>query len=199
MKGYTIGIDDDMFCRGAVPMTKQEVRVVALAKARIQPADVIADVGAGTGAFSVEAALLAPRGRVWAVERSADGIALIRENARRFAAHNITVCPGEAPEALAGLPALDVAFIGGSGGRLAAIFAVCYDLLRPGGRLVVNAVTVETLAAAVALLRQHDLAAREAVGVQVTRVREIAKSHLLQAQNPVYIISGVKRAEGGST
>lgn len=197
MRGYTIGIGDAQFCRGAVPMTKQEVRVVALAKACIQPTDVIVDVGAGTGSFSVEAALLAPHGRVWAVERSPEGAALIRENARRFAAENVEVCLGEAPAALAGLPPADVAFIGGSGGKLASIFAACYALLRPGGRLLVNAVTVETLAAAVALVQQYGLAQTEAVGLQVTRLTPIGQSHLLRAQNPVYIIKGVKKAGGG--
>lgn len=191
---YSMGIRDDQFCRGSVPMTKQEVRVVALAKAQIRPADVIIDVGAGTGSFSVEAALLAPQGRVFAVERNPEAVALIRKNARKFAAGNIDVRLGEAPGALAGLPPADVIFVGGSGGQLGAILAAGYALLRVGGRLVVNAVTVETLVAAVDQLRQYDLAEWEAVGLQVTRLECIGRSHLFRAQNPVYIIKGVKRA-----
>ena len=102
-------------------MTKQEVRAAALGKLAVRPGDGCWDVGAGTGSVSVELALAAHCGRVYAVECEADACALIRRNRERFGAWNMTLVQGRAPEALAGLPAPDVVFIGGTGGGMAGV------------------------------------------------------------------------------
>ena len=81
------GIPDELFIRGDVPMTKQEVRAVALAKLRLTATDTVWDVGAGTGSVSIEAALVARAGSVWAVERNAAGVRLIRENVGAHVKH----------------------------------------------------------------------------------------------------------------
>lgn len=112
------GIPDELFIRGDVPMTKQEVRAVALAKLRLTATDTVWDVGAGTGSVSIEAALVARAGSVWAVERNAAGVRLIRENADAFGCGNVHAVPGVAPEALAKLPVPDAVFVGGSAGEL---------------------------------------------------------------------------------
>ena len=109
-----IGIKDEDFVRGKVPMTKEEIRILTLVKARIAPDAVVYYVGAGTGSISIEAARMAPQGHVYAIEKNPDGIALIAENAKKFGAENITVVEGTAPDALADLPALDAAIIGGN-------------------------------------------------------------------------------------
>ncbi|MDR3589142.1 MAG: precorrin-6Y C5,15-methyltransferase (decarboxylating) subunit CbiT [Negativicutes bacterium] len=195
MKEHSLGIADELFIRGDIPMTKQEVRILALAKARIGPRDSVIDIGAGTGSLTVEAALLARQGRVFAVEREQAGIGLIRTNAARFEAGNITVIEGSAPEALTGLPAADVIFIGGSGGQLASILETSDQLLKAGGRLVIMAVTPETLHEALTGLESRGGYAVEASGLQVTRLRQAGTKHLFQALNPVYIIAATK---GGS-
>ncbi len=186
------GIPDNEFIRGDIPMTKQEVRILALVKARIGAADTILDIGAGTGSFSVEAALLAPRGRVYAVEKEPEGVGLIRANAAKFCTANLEVVAGAAPEALAGLPAADVIFIGGSGGYLEEILAAADSLLKPGGRLILAAVTVETLHQALAVLDTRPDYDTEAAGVQVTRLRKAGGKHMFQAGNPVYLIACIK-------
>lgn len=195
MRTHSLGIADELFVRGDIPMTKQEVRILALAKARIGETDIVVDIGAGTGSLSVEAALLARRGEVFAVEREPDGIELIGANATRFETGNIRIIQGNAPEALASLPAADVIFVGGSGGRLNAILETTDRLLKTGGRLVIMAVTPETLTEALTAMESHGGYAVEASGVQITRLRRAGTKHMFQALNPVYIIACTK---GGS-
>ena len=96
----TPGLPDDAFIRGAVPMTKQEVRAAALAKLAVTPTDTLWDVGAGTGSVSVELALAAPAGQVYAVECDPEACILIQKNREKFAAYNLTLIEGKAPKAL---------------------------------------------------------------------------------------------------
>ena len=192
MKTYFPGIADEDFSRGDVPMTKQEVRTLALAKAKITATDTIIDIGAGTGSLSVEAALQAKEGRVFAIERESAGIELIRMNAERFGANNVIPLLGLAPDALQDLPPADVIFIGGNGGHLSEILVQADALLKVGGRLVAMAITVETLYHVLDFLRGKVDYEVEACGVQITRIRPVGTSHMLQALNPVYMIAGTK-------
>lgn len=194
---YFPGIADECFVRGDIPMTKQEVRILVLAKAQIGANDIIVDIGAGTGSLSVEAALQARAGQVFAIEREPEGIELIRTNATKFGAHNINPLLGSAPDALAGIPAADVIFVGGSGGRLREILDKADELLKAGGRLIITAVTVETLSGALGAMREKPEYTVEAFGVQVTRIRQIAASNMLQALNPIYIIACTKGGYNG--
>lgn len=115
------GIPDGEFVRGAVPMTKREVRSLVLSSLMLSADSIVVDIGAGTGSVSVEAALSAYNGAVYAVERKPEALALIAENTVRFHTDNVRIVEGEAPEALDGLPPADAYFIGGSGGRLERI------------------------------------------------------------------------------
>lgn len=187
-----LGIADSEFIRGDIPMTKQEIRILTLAKARIKATDIVLDIGAGTGSLSVEAALLAEQGRVIAIERQPAGISLIKANAARFGAANLETVLGAAPEAMAGLPMVDVILIGGSGGKLPAILDCADQLLKPAGRLIITAVTVETLAA-LNILRAKSNYSVEACCVQVTRIEQAGASNMFKALNPVYIIAGIKQ------
>jgi len=145
--------------------------------------------------LTVEAALLARQGKVFAIEREPAGISLIRANAAQFEAGNITIIEESAPEALAGLPAADVIFVGGSGGQLGAIIEAADRLLKAGGRLVIMAVTLETLYEALQAMQDRSGYKTETCGVQITRLRQAGTKHLFQALNPVYIIACTK---GGS-
>lgn len=189
----TGGIPDELFVRGEAPMTKAEVRAVTLAKGRLKDEHVVWDIGAGTGSISVEAALAAGKGAVYAVEKEADAVELIKENSALFGAGNITVCPGEAPAALAGLPQPDRVFIGGSGGNLPEIIAYAHAQMPSGGRLVVNAVVLETLSTAVQVLQKLDFQDIEITQVSIARTVNAGRLHMFKSHNPVFVISGEKK------
>lgn len=188
------GIPDELFIRGGVPMTKQEVRAVALAKLRLTATDTVWDVGAGTGSVSIEAALVARAGSVWAVERNAAGVRLIRENADAFGCGNVHAVPGVAPEALAKLPVPDAVFVGGSAGELPSIVEAALEK-NSQVRLCVPCVTVETLTEACALLSGSRFKGFEACQVSAARAEAVGSHHLMKAQNPVFLVSA--RGAGG--
>lgn len=188
------GIPDELFIRGDVPMTKQEVRAVALAKLRLTATDTVWDVGAGTGSVSIEAALVARAGSVWAVERNVAGVRLIRENADAFGCGNVHAVPGVAPEALAKLPVPDAVFVGGSAGELPSIVEAALEK-NSQVRLCVPCVTVETLTEACALLSGSRFKGFEACQVSAARAETVGSHHLMKAQNPVFLVSA--RGAGG--
>ncbi|WP_297241545.1 precorrin-6y C5,15-methyltransferase (decarboxylating) subunit CbiE [uncultured Flavonifractor sp.] len=185
------GLPDEAFLRGNVPMTKEEVRALALSKLRLAERHVVWDVGAGTGSVSVECALSCPAGRVFAVEKKEEALALLEENRERFHAANLSIVGGTAPEALKDLPAPDRVFIGGTSGELGEILDVIFDK-NPAARVVCTAVTLETVAEAAKLFAH--LEGADMVQVSATRTRSAGRYHLMDAQNPVWIFSGEGRA-----
>ena len=189
-----LGIADEEFIRQDVPMTKQEIRILSLVKAQIAPDAVVYDIGAGTGSLSIEAARLAPKGEVYAIERSSEGINLIRANAANFAVTNMQVIQAEAPDGLADLPEADAILIGGSGSRLPEILETVTPKLKQAGRLVLNCITVQTLMQCIEFMRQHsDIYIYEAIQVQVTRLQQVGTYDMAKANNPIYIVTCWKK------
>ena len=182
------GLPDEAFERGDVPMTKQEVRAAVLAKLAVRPEDILWDVGAGTGSVSVELALAAPRGRVYAVECRPEGCALIKANREKFRTRNLVLVEGLAPAALSDLPAPDAVFIGGSKGSLAAIVDAALDK-NPDARICVSAIALESLSAAVAALTAKGRTVQVSQ-IAVSRAKAMGGLHLMMAQNPIYLITG---------
>ena len=180
------GLPDEAFLRGKTPMTKQEVRAAVLAKLAVRPGDTLWDVGAGTGSVSVEMALAAPQGEVWAAECDADACELIRRNRIKFAAENLHLCEGTAPAVLADWPAPDAVFIGGSKGNLRAIVDAALAA-NPSVRLCISAIALETLQQAIAALAAHGLTA-QVTQIAVSRTKAAGSLHLLMANNPVFLI-----------
>lgn len=182
------GLPDEAFERGDVPMTKQEVRAAVLAKLAVRPEDILWDVGAGTGSVSVELALAAPRGRVYAVECRPEGCALIKANREKFRTRNLVLVEGLAPAALSDLPAPDAVFIGGSKGSLATIVDAALDK-NPDARICVSAIALESLSAAVAALTAKGRTVQVSQ-IAVSRAKAVGGLHLMMAQNPIYLITG---------
>jgi precorrin-6Y C5,15-methyltransferase (decarboxylating) CbiT subunit len=183
------GLPDELFERGAVPMTKSEVRALTMAAARLRPHHRVLDVGAGTGSLSVEAALLCPSGEVVAVERDDAALDLLRLNIAAFGLRNVAVEAGDAPAALAGLsPAsFDRVLVGGSGGRLAAILEALPALLRPDGRVVCNTACLETTAVAAAVLRTPPWSGFSCAQLSVSRGVTAGALLRFEALNPVWL------------
>ena len=138
------GLDDSLFLRGKAPMTKQEIRAVSISKLQPHPDDIIYDVGAGTGSCSVELALQAPQGKLYAFEMKEDALELLRLNKERFHCDNMEIVAGEASEKMEDCPVPDCVFIGGSGGKLPDIMSVLTQK-GSGIRYVINAVSLETV------------------------------------------------------
>ena len=182
----TPGLPDEAFIRGKTPMTKQEVRAAVLAKLAVRPDDTLWDVGAGTGSVSVEMALAAPAGQVFAAECDPDACALIHQNRAKFAVQNLHLSEGTAPAVLADWPAPDAVFIGGSKGNLRAIVDAALAA-NPDVRLCISAIALETLQEAVAALTAHGLTA-QVTQIAVSRTKAAGRLHLLMANNPVFLI-----------
>ena len=187
---HFLGIEDEEFIRGKVPMTKKEIRILTLAGARIGKDAIVRDIGAGTGSLSIEAALLAKAGHVYAVERKKEAVELIRQNAAKFGIENITIIESEAPAGLEQLPErLDAAIIGGTGSHLEEILEFLDGRLKPGGFIVINCITVQTLASSLAYMREKSSYLYDTVQVQVNRLKKVGPYDMAEAINPVYIIS----------
>lgn len=183
-----IGIPDSEFLRGEVPMTKAEVRAVSLAKLKLRQGQVLWDVGAGTGSISIESARLLGNGHVYAVEQEQKAVTLLYQNRERFRCPNLDIIEGHAPEALETLPPPDAVFIGGSSGKLKEMIAFALKQ-NPKVRIVVNAVTLETLSAVLNCFTAFSLPDQEAVQVAITKARPVSSFHMMAAQNPVFVCS----------
>lgn len=188
------GISDGEFLRGKAPMTKEEVRTVSLSKLRLSEDSVCYDVGAGTGSVSVEMALRAWMGQVYAIEKKEDALALLKENKKKFAVDNLAIIPGVAPEAMTELPAPTHAFIGGSSGNMQDIINLLLEK-NPKVRIVINCITLETVTEAMNAIRDFGLEDVDIVQLAAARSKSIGHYHMMMGENPIYIISCSGRGE----
>ena len=175
-------------------ITKKEVRVLSLGELKLKPESIVWDIGAGSGSVAVECARLAPYGQVYALEKNEGDLVNIENNRRKFRA-DITVIHAKAPEGLDSLPNPDAVFIGGSGGELRELIRICCSRLNDGGRIVVNAATIETLAAAQSALHEEGLSVHITL-VQVSRSKPILDMTRFEGLNPIYVISAFRAAAG---
>ena len=182
----TPGYPDDVFIRGQVPMTKEEVRSVSICKLHLTEDAVVYDIGSGTGSVSVEIAALSPRVQVYAMEINGEAVSLLEENCKQFGLHNVRCIRTKAPDGLEDLPVATHAFIGGSKGNLREIL---WTLYRKNNhmRIVVNAVSMETICQMQELLKELPVEQEEILQLSVTKTKQLGSYHMLQATNPVYI------------
>lgn len=188
------GIPDAEFVRSEIPMTKAEVRCIAVSALNIRANDTCWDIGCGTGSVSVEMALRCPDGMVFSIDKHPGAVRLTIENSRRFACDNISVSEGVCPEALTGLPAPDKVFIGGCSGKMAEVFSMIYDK-NPAAEIVITAVSIETLNEAVTAFSAYGTEC-SITQLAVTRTRKVGTHTMLMAQNPVFLIKGALTCEG---
>lgn len=188
------GLADELFMRSKVPMTKQEVRSVSMSKLQPKATDLIFDIGAGTGSCSIELALLAKKGMVYAFERNPVAVELLGKNKELFAVDNLEVVAGEALENIKNMPAPDCVFVGGSGGDLCEMLDIIYGK-NSACRVVINAITIETLAEVTAYYNAHKDYSLEVVNVFVARNKKLGSYNLMMAQNPVYVMTALKKED----
>jgi precorrin-6Y C5,15-methyltransferase (decarboxylating) len=188
---WTPGLTEDVFDQRKPKLgliTKREIRVLSLARLALRPDSVVWDIGAGSGSVSVEGARLAPHGRVFAVEKNEDDVEIVRSNVEKFHVPHVTVLHATAPDRLDELPDPDAVFVGGSGGKLREILCIAAARLRPSGRIVVNAITLDTLHETVTVFRELRLQ-HEAILVSIARSKPLLNMMSFEALNPVYIVT----------
>ncbi len=181
-------LTDNQFIRGNVPMTKEEVRHLSVCKLQLTPDAVVYDIGCGTGSVTAEIARLSDTISVYGIDCNDEALKLTEQNARQLECGNITVVRGMAPEALSSLPPATHAFIGGTKGNLRPILAVLQQK-NPAMRVVINAVSMESIAEITTLLHDLPVTDDSVVQVGISRTTQLGNYHLLQAQNPVYIFA----------
>lgn len=190
----TPGIPDEEFIRGNVPMTKEEVREISICKLRLTQNSVFFDVGSGTGSIAVEAAKLSKKIRVFAFEENPQAVSLINQNCKKFGCDNVQIVAGMAPETFASSCVKEVvpthAFIGGTKGQLLPVLQALYTK-NPAMRIVINAVTMESICGIQTALESGSLPVTnlQTVQVAVNRANPVGNYHLLQANNPVFIFA----------
>ena len=187
-------LDDDEFIRDKVPMTKASVRHLSVLKLGLNEGDVVYDIGSGTGSIACETALQSDSLKVYAIEMKHEACELISRNADKFTLKNISIIEGKAPAAFEGLEAPDCAFIGGSSGNLKDILDALNSMKR-GIRVVINAVSLETMAEIQSVIKEFEISGLEIEQVSVSRSRELGNYHLMMAENPVLIASFTLGAE----
>lgn len=184
----THGFHDEVFSRDKVPMTKEEVREVSICKLHIGQHAVFYDIGSGTGSISVEVAGLSDTIAVHAFEQKEEAVALLQKNSEKFGLSNITIHHTKAPDGMEKLEAPTHVFIGGSGGNLMEIIKKVAEK-NASARVVINAISLETLAELTELERQIPLHDMEVLQLQVSRAKKAGRYHLMQGENPIYIVS----------
>jgi precorrin-6Y C5,15-methyltransferase (decarboxylating) len=182
-------IGDCEFITGSAPMTKSEVRTVSVGKLHLKNDYIIYDVGAGTGSVSIETALKLSNGTLYAIEKNEEACSLIMENIKKFKTYNVEVINSNAPEGLEKLPSPNACFIGGSSGNMEEIIVVLLEK-NPSVRVVINAITLESLNEALECMKKYNFKDVDIVCISVAKAKELGRYHMMMAQNPIYIISG---------
>lgn len=181
-------LPDSVWIRGKVPMTKAEIRYVSLGKLELASDSILYDIGAGTGSVGISAALMYPDASVYAIERKEEAVALLHANRKKLCADNVMVCPGDAEAVIGTLPAPTHVFIGGSGGRLTKLIEKLLAK-NPKLRMVINIVTLESLAELTRLLESLTEVTVELVQLQSLPVKTVGHYHMTEPSHPVTIVT----------
>jgi cobalt-precorrin-6B (C15)-methyltransferase len=191
----TPGIPDEMFVQSDdVPgPTKEEIRVLTISKARLREGSVVVDVGCGTGGLTVEAAIqVTPKGKVFAIDNDENAIELTKTNVARFAVQKIVqVIRGKAPAALSNLPEVDAVLVGGSQ-SLREVIRASHLKLKKNGRIIVNAILLETGYTALDEIKKLNFREVDAITVFVAKGKQVSSGTMMLARNPITIISATK-------
>ena len=190
----TPGIPDELFERTEkVPITKEEVRVIQISKARLRPGQLVYDVGCGSGSISVEAAIqVESSGKVLAIDYDENAIELTKKNVEKFGLSNVSLIHGNAKEKIIALEPADAIFVGGTGKDTAEIVELCQDKLKAGGRIVIGTILIETLYTVLQILDKLQFDSVDITQVTISKSRKTSTGTMMLARNPVTIISATK-------
>jgi len=193
-KHRTPGIPDELFERVEdVPITKEEVRVIQISKARLSAGQTVYDVGCGSGSISIEAAnQVGPSGKVFSIDIDSNAVELTKKNLTKFQISNVSVILGNATQKIDDLPVADAIFIGGTGGETADIIKLCESKLKQGGRIVIGTILVETLYSVLNVIEKLKFSSVDIIQVTISKSKKTSTGTMFLARNPVTIISATK-------
>lgn len=184
-------IKDEEFIRGNSPMTKEEIRILAISKMELEASDRVLDIGGGTGSISIQASKFAKE--VIAIEKDPEALETLYKNKQKFNADNLKIVEGEALEVEAQIAGeFDTVFVGGSGGNMEEILYSYTKKLKENGKIVLTFITIENLHKAHKTLTElgYDMACTQ---IQVSQTK--GRLLMLLAQNPIFILWGTKETK----
>lgn len=191
----TPGIPDELFSQSeAVPgPTKEEIRVITISKARLREGSVVFDVGCGTGGLTVEAALqVGSKGKVYAIDKNPEAVKFTKINVEKFnLQETVSVKQGIAPDLLTELPSADSVLLGGSR-YLPQVLEITFEKLKSGGRVVVNAILIETAFTAIEVMKKLGFQNIDVVEVAISKAKTVPSGTMMISRNPIKIISATK-------
>ena len=193
-KNKTPGIPDEQFERTEdVPITKEEIRALQISKARLSPGQTVYDIGCGSGSISVEAALqVESNGNVYSIDFDSKAVELTKKNIEKFGVSNVNVILGNAQEKISELPEANAIFIGGTGGDTQKIVELCEKKLKPGGRIVIGVILIETLFSVITIMEKLNFTSIDITQITISKSRKTSTGTMMLARNPVTIISATK-------
>ena len=194
-KFKTPGIPDEEFDRTeSVPITKEEVRAVQSSKARLSAGQTVLDIGCGSGSITVEAGLqVESTGKVIGIDIDPKAVELTKNNLEKFQVSNTTIILGDAKEKISDLnEEIDAIFIGGTGGDTKDILELCENKLKPGGRIVIGVILIETLYSVLQTIEKLKFNSVDITQITIGKSRKTSTGTMMLARNPVTVISATK-------
>lgn len=188
----TPGIPDELFERTEeVPITKEDIRAIALSKLRLKEGHSAIDIGCGSGSITVELCLQT-RGTVYAIDFDQKAVELTKKNLQKFGA-KAEVILGKAQDVLPKLPQVDAIIVGGTWGDTRQVIQLAVGRLKKGGRVVIDTILIETMYQALAAINKMQLAEVDVTQVTIAKARKVTTGTMMLARNPVMIISATKK------
>ncbi|WCN37844.1 precorrin-6y C5,15-methyltransferase (decarboxylating) subunit CbiE [Aneurinibacillus uraniidurans] len=193
---WPLGVSDEEFAQRKPDkglITKKEVRILSLAALGLRSDSTVWDIGTCTGSMAIEAARICRDGQVFAIEKNEADLENCRTNMKKFRTDFVTV-HGKAPQGIEEFADPDAVFIGGSGGEMKELLHICCTRLKQGGRIVLNAATIETLYEAMKTFEEEGFETAVTL-TQISRSKPILHMNRFEGLNPIYIITAKHRED----
>jgi cobalt-precorrin-6B (C15)-methyltransferase len=188
----TPGITDELFERTEeVPITKEDIRTIAISKLRLKEGHSAIDVGCGSGSITVELCLQT-KGKVYAIDFDEKAVELTKRNLHKFGVKAEEVILGKAQDILPTLSEVDAVIVGGTWGDTKQVIELAVGKLKKGGRIVIDTIVIETMYHALAAINELELKEIDITQVIISKARKVTTGTMMLARNPVMIISATK-------
>ncbi len=174
-----------------MPITKEDIRAIALSKLRLKEGHSAIDIGCGSGSITVELCLQT-RGTVYAIDFNQKAVELTKKNLQKFGA-KAEVILGKAQDVLPKLPQVDAIIVGGTWGDTRQVIQLAVGRLKKGGRLVIDTILIETMYQALAAINKMQLAEVDVTQVTIAKARKVKTGTMMIARNQVIKISATKK------